>query len=95
MNHYTTEIHVKYLKILLESKEPCNWCVVTYGMLHDPITTSFDFSYKRAPCKICRKFVGLKSSIKYIESLVFPCPCYALGKEEALRRTIEALEEYE
>jgi quinol monooxygenase YgiN len=37
------------------------------------------------PCNICRKFVDTESG----------CPCLALGKEKAIKRTWIAIEEYE
>ena len=38
------------------------------------------------PCRICMEFVGLK----YKEGK--GCPCTVLGEEEALKRTLKALE---
>ena len=93
---YTQEVHIKQLRKLLEKPEPCELCPAKIG--NPKIIRMFlgcrNLEYLKI-CSICRKFVGLKSSSKYIESLNKKCPCHVLGKEEALRRTIEALEEYE
>ena len=90
---YTQEIHIKQLRKMLKLPEPCELCPAKIGN-HRIFLGWRDLHYLKI-CSICRKFIGLKSSSKYMESLNKKCPCNVLGKEEALRRTIEALEEYE
>ena len=87
MRTYTEKIHAERVQKMLEKKNPCLCC---------PATPYYDDSknankmwsksyYDSTPCKICTTFLGMSSR--------FTCPCKYFGPEEAIERTLIALEE--
>ena len=81
MRKYTRKIHIQRLREMLKKEELCKCCPATEDFRGSGISGDL-WSSEVHPCAICREFVGLPS----------PCPCFALGKEGAIRKTIEALE---
>lgn len=77
---YTEELHVSYLLQLLSTPNPCLQCP----------TPPFKMWVLKA-CPVCRMFVGITQKLAnpYYRAR---CPCYALGPEEAIKRTWLALE---
>ena len=74
---YTEAMHAKNLIKILESADTCRRCPACIG--GDDFCTDED-------CNICRAFIGL--SIGYS-----PCPCGALGRSLAVKRSWITLEE--
>ena len=79
-------------------KDPCTYC---------PAAPHFIGSFralwnlKSDPCKICSETVGIRVSMwPHVHRAVWEagayrkCPCLVLGKEEALKRTVLALESF-
>ena len=75
---YTEEMHIKGLLLLLKLKDPCTYCP---GKL---ITAAKSATERVIRCKICMSFVGIKKK-------KIGCPCYILGNETAIKRTIKGL----
>ena len=78
---YTIAEHVKNLKILLQHENLCNRCPAAFYTLSG-------INFHVNACSVCQEFVGLRYSVT-------GCPCYVLGKEKAIKRTLIAIEEYE
>ena len=91
MVKYSVEQHVKNLKKMLKEENPCNLCPSNLDMLNP--------HYEAVICKVCHDFIGLRvfpsSKINHADCRVFPCPCVRLGEEEAIKRTLIAIEEYD
>ena len=79
---YTIAVHIKLLKKMLK-KDVCALCPA--GKRFRPFTVLYD-RWSSSPCRICQEFVGIPG---------IGCPCCILGEEEAIRRTLLAIEEYE
>ena len=88
---YTTEIHVKRLKTMIE----------LHGLGCDKCPASTRFSTRNSPfelwdidsepCKICGEFVGLNTPLGYKR-----CPCHAFTTaEETFKITLEKIKEWE
>lgn len=94
---YTRKIHLERLKKMMELDEPCCWCPAHIGFRYGDdhyYPTSSD------PCRVCAETVGIElgEGPERITDSMWQgskCPCFVLGKEEALRRTLEVLEEWE
>ena len=86
MVEYTIEQHVKNLKEMLKAENPCRFC---------PSQLKFFAPWieHKNNCKVCNDFIGLYAWFYF--KRIFPCPCHRLGKEEAIKRTLIAIEEYE
>jgi len=95
---YTKDDHAKRIIKLLESPKACFKCPgqTTFGpnlyvaprSIPSTITDEEEIPVSILPrevCLVCRTFVGLLFTDN--------CPCNALGKEEAVKRTWLALEE--
>ena len=85
MKTYTIADHVGNLKKMLEMEFPCGHCP---GIWHG----LSNYKTIKLGCDICRSFIGINDKNTYP---TINCPCNVLGKEEALKRTLIALEEYE
>ena len=85
---YTTEIHVTRLEVMLELGNPCIMCPASANFVGLGPEELWDSSSN--PCQICREFID--AAEMEVEGLW--CPCSKLGKNEALRRTYLAIEEY-
>ena len=77
---YTEKINAARLLKMLNKKDPCAHC---------PAAPRFDgaespLQWKNDACEVCRGFLDYDN---------FYCPCYFLGKEEAIKRAWLALEE--
>jgi hypothetical protein len=86
MKKYTRKIHIQRLRKMIEKPKPCQLCPAGYK--YNPgwrLRSMWTDSGLFEVCNICRDF------IKY-RPIRHTCPCIGLGKEEAMRRTIEALE---
>ena len=91
---YTREIHIKRLRGMMKRKKPCNCCPAApyYGTRAG--NPHWSDLWRRTPerwgdnniCRICSGFVGIAGR---------GCPCHIYGEEEALKRTIIALEKEE
>jgi hypothetical protein len=94
---YTVEKHVKSLVALLAKDEPCNCCPCARDLRMELCPTEMWDWEADFPCRICREFVGLEWSEtagRFFGKLA-GCPCNALGRDEAIRRTFEALKAYQ
>jgi hypothetical protein len=87
---------------MLEKPYPCNCCPAGKRFNHNLSGLGKMWELNETDwygwieiCQVCRKFIGLKSDYTYIKNLILYCPCNVLGKEKALRRTYEALENEE
>jgi hypothetical protein len=94
---YTVEQHVKMLVALMSRDEPCNCCPAAP---HLDMRVSPQEIWDDAldhPCRICREFVGLDWHYDHGRwtGNLRGCPCNALGDEEAIRKTFEALKVYQ
>lgn len=93
---YTRKIHIHRISQMMKREEPCKGCPASRGFKG----AGYDFSLWKdynntLPredevnywywCKICWDFIGLDANLR-------ECPCTQLGKEEALKRTLLALE---
>ena len=94
---YTVEDHVRRLITMLAKDEPCNCCPAAKNLnMRLSPTDAWDCETD-FPCRICRQFVGLEwnDELGRWVSSVSGCPCNALGHEEAIKRTFEALKIYQ
>jgi hypothetical protein len=94
---YTVEKHVKQLVAMMCRDEPCNYCPAAKGQSMRECPTDLWDCDADFPCRICREFVGLpfdENAGRWIGEMA-GCPCNALGGDEALRRTFEALKAYQ
>ena len=89
---YTREIHIKRLRGMLKRKEPCLCCpkmrrYTWTGLISwtERGVGEYLWDNEYEACAICLEFLGLSSWNT-------DCPCNELGKEEALKQTIIALE---
>lgn len=88
---YTEKLHAHRMKLMLRRKDPCGLCPkmkdfeIGFGRLLTTGVTLWegDRSMGTGSCKVCQEFVGITRN----------CPCFALGKERAIKRTWLALEE--
>ena len=87
---YTTEIHVARLEVMLELGDPCNMCPASVNFSAGGLGPEYQWDSYPLPCQICREFVD--ATDRQVEGCW--CPCSKLGKNEALRRTYLAIEEY-
>uniref|UniRef100_A0A6M3IPF8 Uncharacterized protein n=1 Tax=viral metagenome TaxID=1070528 RepID=A0A6M3IPF8_9ZZZZ len=84
---YTERIHVQRLIKMLNKKDPCNCCPAAYYYAgHNLPYIMWDID-KQNPCVVCTKFVEI------YETIGAYCPCNVLGKERAIKRTWEMIEE--
>jgi hypothetical protein len=94
---YTVEKHVRHLVGLMARDEPCKCCPAAKGMRQELSPVEQWDEEEEFPCRICREFVGLpwdETAGRWWGTLR-GCPCKALGEEEAIRRTFEALKSYQ
>ncbi len=84
MKEYTVETHKAALRLLLEMEKPCRACPAAI------LPNIGDY----IPCAVCLEFIGITDEDQKRKPHV-RCPCRILGAEEAIRRTIEKLEEDE
>ena len=84
MIEYTKAMHVVQLRKMLKMENPCSQCPAEIARIKDILSN-------KTSCKICKDF------IRVVEDDIKGdlCPCNMLGREEALKRTHLALEEYE
>lgn len=78
---YTEKIHAKKLLWMLSQDDPYSLC----PSKHMP-----------SACKICLSFIGLKQidTTYFLDKpSILKCPCYQLGKKEAIKRTWLSLKE--
>ncbi len=87
---YTRKMHIHRISLMMKRKEPCKGCPASRGF--KGLDYNFDMWKGRGGiikgwqwCKICWDFIGMSSDKAM-------CPCTYLGKEEALKRTLIALE---
>ena len=94
---YTVEDHVKRLVALMSRDEPCNCCPASKGLDMRRSPAEFWDDELDFPCRICRQFVGLEYDDKAGRwvGAVSGCPCNALGADEAIKLTFEALAAYQ
>lgn len=94
---YTVEKHVKSLVALLAKDEPCNCCPSAMDLRMDRCPTEMWDCEADYPCRICREFIGLEwdDDVGRWSIGLAGCPCNALGRDEAIRRTFEALRAYQ
>lgn len=87
---YDEKTHIKKLKKMLCMKEPCRYCPGSF--LPNPISS--EHVLYKDKCIACTEFIGIIIN-KRISKLHTrkKCPCYILGKEEAIKRTWLKLEE--
>ena len=88
MSEYTEKIHAKRLLGMLNKKKPCLHCPAAEKYSAEGPWINFTLNYKLLArdkyCAVCQTFIGYKNTPK--------CPCHK-GKERAIKRTWEALEE--
>lgn len=79
---YTIDQHVVNLERMLKRREPCRWCPwdKEHALIGYPGLRHGEL------CDMCKVFIGMIRDDR--------CPCFELGKTEALKRTHLALEEY-
>lgn len=57
-----------------------------------------ELKYENDKCAVCREFIGSHEERKLFPGSNFKvtvtCPCHVLGCEEAIKRSVKALEEY-
>lgn len=81
---YTEKVHAKRLVKMMAKEKPCACCPAQiHFMTHSVFIKG---ASHLSACRVCRVFVGLNH---YNQG----CPCYLLGKEEALEKTREVLKE--
>ena len=91
MKKYTRKIHIKRLRGMLKRKEPCLCCPV--GRRYSPFWDGMNmWASLNVACGICRVFIGLIGDDWILGNARSRCPCLVLGEEEALKRTIIALD---
>lgn len=78
---YTVENHVEVLEIMMRCYDVCDQCPAEIVFPKILYKTSLQWI-----CPICTEFIGLEDSNI--------CPCNRLGKEEAIKTTIIALNNY-
>lgn len=88
---YTEKLHASRLIAMLKKPEPCLYCPAPYGYRQKSgrfILSDKDYVFNQPPhCGVCQKFVGVHALNSD------DCPCIVLGREEAIRRTWQVLEE--
>ena len=95
--NYDEKEHAKCLLKILEKNNPCSHCQLGYA--NDYNLWKID-SYSECElipfyvhcCSICHVFINM-DKITGEEFAIDKCPCYVLGKAEAIKRTWIALEE--
>lgn len=88
---YTMEIHVKRLKAMLK-RDVCVCCPAAkhYNPKSQPGKL---WSFDSVPCQVCGDFVGIDKAEPF--GISRRCPCYYFGREDAIKRTLIAVENYE
>jgi len=85
MRKYTEKLHAKRLLGMLEKRNPCGCCPAGKRYMEDTKDWAESvFGEQRSFCKVCWAFISLER---------LTCPCWALGEQEAIKRTWLALEE--
>jgi hypothetical protein len=94
---YTVEEHVKKLVAILSRDKPCKCCPAAPNLSGRCSPQDIWSDEVDHPCRICREFVGLSWDDERgrWDGKLSGCPCNALGEEEALRITFEALKAYQ
>lgn len=82
---YTAKLHAYRLGLMIKRENPCDWTC--------PKATQFYHSkrhkkYPKKYCDICKGFVGGRINTD-------DCPCTEFGKTEAIRRSYEALADWQ
>ena len=97
MYNYTEKMHAKRMLLILENPDPCGKCPVFKKLLihyeDQPHSDIFSKIFNcngedSGVCEMCLNFIDM-----YYDRRTYNCPCYVLGKEEAIKRTWIALEE--
>ena len=84
---YTEKLHAYRLKLMLKRKDPCGLCPKMRGFVFLRRSWDIETLYpgskfrRTGSCEVCQDFLE-----------VYDCPCFALGKEEAIKQTWLALE---
>ena len=95
--NYDEKEHAKCLLKILVMDNPCGNCPLQYTDFYirwedDPYRRLERISYHSHCCSVCRVFINMNKIIGD-EACNNKCPCYVLGKAEAIKRTWIALEE--
>ena len=88
---YTTEIHIKRLKSMIEFKgHTCNQCPASKEFLSMESAHEL-WSENSEVCKICSEFAGVPSDRGW-----HPCPCsHYKTVEKTFKITLEKIKEWE
>lgn len=104
---YTFETHYKALKKFLamikgKEKHIDSHCPLEFDKLSEK--NGYESPYVNDECAVCRKFIKLRK-VKHLEfdpedgrpisTYTVKCPCLVLGHEEAYKRTVKAVKEFE
>jgi len=94
---YTVEEHVKRLIALMSRDEPCKCCPAAKGLRQELDPTEQWDCDNDFPCRICRQFIDLPWEEEHGRWWGdHPgCPCNAIGNDEAIQKTFEALKAYQ
>ncbi len=87
---YTEEIHANRLRDMFEKEKFCNCPAAPFYNPSDCPNELWYYSKEDEdtdPCNVCREFLGINAPYQ-------KCPCHALGKEEAEKRTWKRLNKY-
>jgi len=88
------QTYLRALKRTLDHPSPCTKCVATVLVLRET-TVNFNVD-TRDVCYWCYKLINKMWFPKiraFVQESGYNCPCDYLGKEEAIERGIEVLEE--
>ena len=99
METYTRDIHAERLERMLNKNNPCVYCPATPRFSQLQETENFWYvdyymfgEDPNHPCRICRRFIGLKSRLN--EDMYKRCPCHTLGPEKAIKNSLKAIKQY-